>query len=247
MHRLIPLLAALPIVCLTVSACCAGIDDCVPAEPLVEGEPEQQGLQQEPTVDEAAPDAPADSVGRDYPEFAEIGSPAPLFTLADVAGESHSLADLRGKTVVLEWFNPECPFVVHAHEKGPLKEMKSSLPNAELIWLAINSGAPGKQGSGAEKNRSYIEKWSLEHAVLLDEGGAVGRSYQAKTTPHVYVIDPKGILVYRGALDNAPRGRLKGKAYINYLEAALSSLSAGRSVEYADTRPYGCSVKYGSQ
>ncbi|HJO26906.1 MAG TPA: redoxin domain-containing protein, partial [Planctomycetota bacterium] len=157
------------------------------------------------------------------------------------------LADLRGKTVVLEWFNPECPFVVYAHEDGPLKDMAKRFGSADLVWLAINSSAPGKQGSGAEKNRSYAEKWSLDHRILLDEDGAVGRRYRAKTTPHVYVVDQRGVLVYRGALDNAPRGRVKGESYTNYLEEALGSIGSGQPIERADTRPYGCSVKYGSK
>jgi hypothetical protein len=114
------------------------------------------------------------------------------------------------------------------------------------VWLAVNSGAPGMQGTGIEKNRRYHGEFGMSCPILIDETGAVGRIYEAKTTPHLYVIDEKGVLVYRGALDNAPLGKPapEGSPAMNYVEAALADLEAGRPVQISETKPYGCSVKY---
>ncbi len=137
---------------------------------------------------------------------AKLGEPAPAFALPDVDGKTLSLAEFAGKTVVLEWFNPDCPFVKYAHaEAGPLRTMAKDR-GSEIVWLAINSGAPGKQGAGAERNREAKQEYAIEHPILLDESGAVGRSYGATNTPHMFVIDPSGKLTYAGALDNAPMG-----------------------------------------
>jgi peroxiredoxin len=142
---------------------------------------------------------------------AKVGEPAPGFTLPSVAGESISLADYAGKTVVLEWFNPDCPFVKYAHDAGgPLASLANEQTKAGIVWLAINSGAPGKQGAGVERNKQAQVDWKLEHPILIDEDGKVGRTYGAQTTPHMYVIDPAGKLIYAGALDNAPLGRVEG-------------------------------------
>lgn len=142
---------------------------------------------------------------------AKIGEPAPVFTLPSVAGESISLADYAGKTVVLEWFNPDCPFVKYAHgEGGPLASLAKEQGKAGVVWLAINSGAPGKEGAGVERNKQAQVDWKLEHPILIDEDGKVGQAYGAKTTPHMFVIDPGGKLIYAGALDNAPLGRVEG-------------------------------------
>jgi peroxiredoxin len=142
---------------------------------------------------------------------AKIGEPAPAFTLPSVAGESISLADYAGKTVVLEWFNPDCPFVKYAHgEGGPLASLANEQSKAGIVWLAINSGAAGKEGAGVERNKQAQIDWKLEHPILIDEDGKVGRSYGAQTTPHMFVIDPAGKLIYAGALDNAPLGRVGG-------------------------------------
>jgi peroxiredoxin len=142
---------------------------------------------------------------------AKIGEPAPTFTLPSVAGESISLADYAGKTVVLEWFNPDCPFVKYAHDGGgPLASLANEQTKSGIVWLAINSGASGKQGAGVERNKQAQVDWKLEHPILIDEDGKVGRSYGAQTTPHMFVIDPAGKLIYAGALDNAPLGRVEG-------------------------------------
>lgn len=177
---------------------------------------------------------------------AELGKPAPGFELKDVNGKTVKLSDYRGKTVVLEWFNPGCPFVKYAHGEGPLKDV-SKLPGAgraDVVWLAINSGKAGAQGTGVETNKQAAADWKMNYPVLIDESGTVGRAYGAKTTPHMYVIDPGGKLVYRGALDNAPLGRAKDGATVSYVQAALDDLAAGRAVRTAETQSYGCSVKY---
>lgn len=174
---------------------------------------------------------------------ARVGAPAPDFTLTDLAGQEHTLSSYRGKTVVLEWFNPGCPYVIFSHGQGPLKDQARRTMNDETVWLAINSGAPGKQGHGLDVNRGARAEWRITNPVLLDEEGTVGRAYGAATTPHMYIVDPEGVLRYQGALDNAPRGQASGEP-INYVEAALADLAAGRPVKVANTKPYGCSVKY---
>jgi peroxiredoxin len=176
----------------------------------------------------------------------EIGAPAPDFTLTDLDGGAVKLADLRGKTVVLEWFNPGCPFVVSAHERGPLTDAAARWTEQGVVWLAINSGAPGKQGTGAEKNRDAAARWTMGHPILLDESGAVGRAYRAKTTPQIAVIDAAGNQVYNGALDNAPMGRVKGETHTVYVDRVLEAVTQGQPSPHKRSKPYGCSVKYGS-
>ncbi|HEU4535850.1 MAG TPA: thioredoxin family protein [Polyangiaceae bacterium] len=175
---------------------------------------------------------------------AALGQPAPDFALRDLDGQSVKLSDFRGKTVVLEWFNPECPFVKNNHAEGPLKDMAKKVAEKGVVWLAINSGAPGKQGHGVAVNREGKQRFGLAHPVLLDETGEVGKLYGATRTPHMYVIDPAGVLAYRGAIDNAPDGDPRGDRLINYVEAALADLSAGRPVATPEVKAYGCSVKY---
>jgi peroxiredoxin len=142
---------------------------------------------------------------------AKVGEPAPAFSLPDLDGKQVSLADFAGKTVVLEWFNPDCPFVKYAHDgDGPLASLANEQTKAGVVWLAINSGASGKQGAGAERSKQAKAEWKLEHPILIDEDGKVGHLYGAQTTPHMFVIDAGGKLVYAGALDNAPLGRVEG-------------------------------------
>jgi peroxiredoxin len=175
------------------------------------------------------------------------GQPAPGFTLKDLDGKSVSLKDFAGKTVVLEWFNPGCPFVKASHTRGSLKGLAARVTSQGVVWLAINSGAPGKQGHGVETNREAVKAFGLSHPVLLDEAGEVGKAYGATNTPHLFVVDPRGTLIYRGAIDNSPdgeQGSPQGGVLINYVDAALADLAAGRPVKTAQTRAYGCSVKY---
>ena len=179
-------------------------------------------------------------------EALEIGKPAPDFTLTDTNGKEHTLSDYTGdgKVVVLEWFNPDCPFVKKHHQKNKtMSETRSAFAEKEVVWLAINSGAPGKQGHGLEHNVKAMETYGIEYPLLLDEDGKVGRAYHAKTTPHMYVISPEGNLLYQGAIDdNASAGKL---GETNYVESCLSAVFAGEEVEVAQSKPYGCSVKYG--
>ena len=185
---------------------------------------------------------------------AALAKRVPDFTLRDTDGREVKLSSLRGRTVVLEWFNPDCPFVKYAHTKGPLKDAAKRLASDKLVWLSINSGAEGKQGHGVERNQQAKREYGFDNRVLLDERGEVGRAFGAEKTPHLFVIDPRGVLVYRGGLDNAPMGvvdsarpRLPGSvegALSPYLEAALDDLSHARGVRLADTPAYGCSVKY---
>lgn len=175
---------------------------------------------------------------------AAIGQPAPDFTLHAADGTTVKLSDHKGKRVVLEWFNPECPFVKAAHDDGPLKDLAARTTATGVVWLAINSGAPGKQGHGAEANTRAASAWKLAHPILLDDTGAVGHAYGASNTPHMYIVDEQGLLVYRGGLDNAPMGEPDGGKRSAYLEDALAALASGKPVPTAETRAWGCSVKY---
>ena len=180
---------------------------------------------------------------------AEVGKPAPDFTLFDYDGKPFHLADLRGKTVVLEWFNPDCPFVKASHGKGSLKGMAARWTEKGVVWLAIDSAAPGKQGHGAERVAAGKKAFELSHPVLADESGKVGKLYGATNTPHMFVIDPQGVLQYRGAIDNSPDGEgdsPTGPKLINYVDAALEAITAGKPLEVKETKAYGCGVKYGS-
>jgi peroxiredoxin len=173
------------------------------------------------------------------------GDEAPDFTLTDTDGRQHHLADCvaDGKTVVLEWFNPDCPFVKKHHKTfHTMTDLHHA--NPDIVWLAINSGAPGKQGSGLERNRRAKQDYGMDYPILLDEDGTVGRLYGAKTTPHMFVIS-KGRIVYDGAIDDnpSPSGD-PGKT--NHVAAALAQLGHGEEVSVSRTKSYGCSVKYGS-
>lgn len=180
---------------------------------------------------------------------AEVGKPAPDFTLKDYEGKAVHLADFRGKTVVLEWFNPDCPFVKASHTKGSLRDIAKRRSAQGVVWLAVNSAAPGKQGHDADHVEAGKKAFALEHPVLIDESGQVGRTYGATNTPHMFVIDASGTLAYRGAIDNSPDGEgdsPSGGKLVNYVDAALDAIAAGKPVEMKETKAYGCSVKYGS-
>lgn len=181
---------------------------------------------------------------------AAVGQPAPDFTLKDLDGKEVSLASLKGKTVVLEWFNPGCPFVKNSHGKGSLKGFApKATAKGDVVWLSINSGAPGKQGAGVDANRQGAKDLGVANPILLDEEGKVGRAYGATNTPHMFVIDPEGTLVYAGAVDNSPDGEgesPEGGTLVNHVAQALEDLAAGKPVRVPTTKAYGCSVKYGS-
>lgn len=177
----------------------------------------------------------------------EIGKPAPDFTGTDSNGQSHKLSDFKGKIVVLEWTNPGCPFVKKHYESNNMQKLQETYTGKDVIWLTINSSAEGEQGvqTGEEANAYMTEKGSKPTARLLDPSGEIGKLYDAKTTPHMFVIDAEGNVVYAGAIDDNDSANPADAATAhNYVSAAIDSLSAGKSVETAQTKPYGCSVKY---
>jgi peroxiredoxin len=178
---------------------------------------------------------------------AEVGKPAPEFTLVDSKGQEHSLSDFRGKTVILEWHNRDCPFVKKFYGAGEMQRLQAMYNSGDYVWLTINSSKPGKQGhlSAEEANELIADKKFAATAFLLDESGDVGRAYAAKTTPHMYIIDTEGTLRYAGAIDSIPSAKADdiGKAE-NYVVSALEQLKAGQEVAKTVTKPYGCSVKY---
>lgn len=183
------------------------------------------------------------------PAKAEVGKAAPDFALKDLNGKEVKLSSFKGKTVVLEWFNPSCPFVKKSHTVGSLVDTAKRQTKNGVVWLAINSGAPGKQGNELALNTDAAKTWSLEHPILRDESGAVGKAYGATNTPHMFVIDKKGTLVYAGAIDNSPDAEGKsaeGGKLVNYVDAALSDLAGGKAVATPTSKAYGCGVKYGS-
>ncbi len=174
---------------------------------------------------------------------ATVGEKAPAFKLTDTTGATHSLKDLlaKGDVVVIEWFNPDCPFVVRHHAKDhTMSKLYSDFKDRGVVWVAINSGAPGKQGAGLERNQKAIVEYNMEYPVLIDESGKVGHMYDAKTTPHMFIIAKDGTLLYDGAIDDAPRG----EATVNYVRQALEQALAGETITESKTKPYGCSVKY---
>jgi peroxiredoxin len=178
-----------------------------------------------------------------------VGKPAPDFTLKDLSGKEVKLASFKGKTVVLEWFNPGCPFVKKSHTVGSLVDTAKRQTGKDVVWLAINSGAAGKQGADPGENTEAAKSWSMSHPILRDDAGKVGKAYGATNTPHMFVIDKAGTVVYAGAIDNSPDGEGKsapGGKVVNYVDAAISDLAAGRTVQTPSTKAYGCSVKYGS-
>ena len=179
---------------------------------------------------------------------AEVGKPAPDFTLEDTDGKSVSLASFRGKVVVLEWWNPGCPFVNRAHEKGSLVGLAKKHAANGVVWLAVNSSAKGKQGFELADNVEKKKKFGLEHPILRDTTGTVGHTYGATNTPHMFVIAKDGTLAYAGAIDNSPDAEgesPQGGTLVNYVDAAIADLAANRPVKTPTTKAYGCSVKYG--
>ena len=178
---------------------------------------------------------------------ARVGQPAPAFTLNDVDGKPQSLAADQGKIVVLEWFNYDCPFTRKHYDSGNMQALQKKYTGKGIVWLSINSSAPGKQGNyPADKMKQLAAaRGAAPTAVLLDPDGAVGMSYGAKTTPHMFVIDRAGVLVYDGAIDDRPstdQADVQGAR--NYVTLGLDELLAGKPVSTASTTPYGCSVKY---
>lgn len=178
---------------------------------------------------------------------AVVGEKAPDFELSDTNGDSHKLSDFQDEYVVLEWLNHDCPFVRKHYDSGNMQELQKKYTDADVVWLSICSSAPGKQGHYEPEaaNKLTVEKKALPTAVLVDEEGTVGRLYGAKVTPHMYVIDPEGTLIYQGAIDDIPSPRKEDVAKANnYVAAALDASMAGEPVARTSSKAYGCSVKY---
>jgi peroxiredoxin len=178
---------------------------------------------------------------------AVVGSAAPAFTLPDTQGATHRLSDFAGKVVVLEWINPDCPFVKKHYEPKNMQTLQARYTGQGVVWLSICSSAAGKQGhySAAEWNAILADQGSAATALLLDPDGQAGLAYGAKTTPHLFVIDSAGVLVYDGAIDDKPSTNsadIPGAR--SYLSEAVEAVLAGATVPLAKTTPYGCSVKY---
>ncbi len=181
--------------------------------------------------------------------LARVNEPAPDFTGVDSNGVSHTLSDYKGKVVVLEWTNHECPFVGKHYSSGNMQDLQAEATAKDVVWLSIVSSAPGQQGhvDGPEANAQTTRRDASPTAVILDPDGTIGRSYGARTTPHMYVIDSEGTLRYAGGIDNIPSADPADIASAeNYVRPAIASLLSGESVEVATSQPYGCSVKYGS-
>lgn len=183
------------------------------------------------------------------PVWAEpkTGAPAPSFTAKDINGQQQSLEQYKGKTVVLEWNNPGCPFVKKFYDSSQMQKFQADAKARGAVWLTINSSASGKQGHlTPAAAKIQTEAWRLASAAyILDPEGAIGRQYAAKTTPHLFVIDKEGKLAYMGAIDDKPSTDAKDIAGAkNYVFAALDALAAGKPVEVASTEAYGCGVKY---
>ena len=178
---------------------------------------------------------------------AKIGAPAPAFALTDLDGATRQLEEFAGKTVVLEWTNHECPFVVKHYDGNNIPRQQAEATGDDIVWLVVNSSAAGKQGNVTPEQASSIQAdWdSSQTAYLFDTDGTVGRAYGAKTTPHMYIIDADGVLRYNGAIDSIPSANIADlEKAEQYVELALAELAGGEPVSQPLTQPYGCSVKY---
>jgi peroxiredoxin len=178
-----------------------------------------------------------------------IGAAAPAFTLTDSNGRNLSLADFKGKTVVLEWTSHECPYVGKHYRGNNMQALQKKWTGQGVVWLSVISSAPGQPGyvSPQQANKLTTDRDAAPTALLFDPTGKVGRAYGARTTPHMYVINGEGALVYKGGIDDQPTARLQDlKTARNFVDQALSEISQGKPVSVTASRAYGCSIKYGS-
>lgn len=177
----------------------------------------------------------------------QIGQPAPSFSAVDTHGTTQDLAALKGKVVVLEWTNADCPFVRKHYQSTNMQSLQKQATQAGAVWLSVISSAPGEQGhvDAAAANALTASRNAAPSGVILDPQGTIGRAYNAQTTPHMYVIDTEGVLRYMGGIDSIPSTQLAdiGKAQ-PYFRDAFLAVSEGKPVQQAVTRPYGCNVKY---
>ena len=177
----------------------------------------------------------------------ETGAKAPDFTLTDTNGTAHSLSDFEGNYVVLEWLNHNCPFVKKHYGAGNMQALQKRWRDKGIVWLSINSSHPDHRDykTVTVANKLTEDAKAAPTAVLMDEDGNVGKMYGAKTTPHIFIIDPSGELIYQGAIDSISSANPKDIAKAdNYVNQVLTASRAGESIPVTDTRPYGCSVKY---
>ncbi len=180
---------------------------------------------------------------------AVVGKPAPAFSGQGADGSTVSLSALHGKTVVLEWTNNECPFVKKHYESGNIPSLQKDAAAKGIVWLQVISSAPGKQGyvDGASAIKLNAERKATPANTVLDADGKIGKTYEAQTTPHIFIINPEGVLVYKGGIDSIASNKAEDIAKAeNYVTAALGSLASGKAIAKASTKPYGCSIKYAS-
>ena len=180
---------------------------------------------------------------------ARVGAPAPAFTLTDSNGKSVSLADFKGKTVVLEWTNHDCPYVRKHYGGNNMQALQKKWTGQGVVWLTMASSPPGEQGhvTPEQANKLTADRGAAPSAVLLDQKGATARAYGASVTPHMYVISGEGTLVYMGGIDDKPSSRLEDlKTAKNFVDAALGEVTQGKPVSTTTSRPYGCTIKYSS-
>ena len=178
-----------------------------------------------------------------------IGQPAPDFAGRDADGKAVKLSDLKGKTVVLEWSNHDCPYVVKHYSSGNMQAVQKDATKDGVVWLTILSSSPGEQGNVTPQKANELTKSrnAAPSAVVLDPDGTIGRSYEARTTPHMFVIDKAGVLQYMGGIDDKPTAATRDVATAKpYVRLALAAVAKGEKVADAVTKPYGCSVKYKS-
>ena len=172
---------------------------------------------------------------------AKLGQAAPAFELTDQSGKTVRLADFSGKVVVLEWFNDGCPFVVKHYKEGHMNKLAEELKQKGVVWLAINS----TESASTDHNKKVAADWNVNRPILDDKSGKVGQLYGATNTPHLYVIDPQGALVYRGAIDSdSSKDTSAVNGATNYVAQAVSEVLAGKAVSKPETKAYGCTVKY---
>lgn len=178
---------------------------------------------------------------------AKVGSPAPDFSVTDANGKVHKLSDFKGKFVVLEWYNKDCPYVRKHYDSKNMQGLQASMTGQGIVWLSVISSAPGKQGhlAPADALKNASKEGSKATAVLIDDKGTMGKAYGAKTTPHMYLIDPQGVLRYNGAIDSNDSADPKTIATSeNYIARAVASAQKGEKIAKETSKPYGCSVKY---
>lgn len=178
-----------------------------------------------------------------------VGSAAPAFTAVDSNGKTVSLADFKGKTVVLEWTNHDCPFVRKHYGGTNMQALQKKWTGEGVVWLTLISSMPGSQGfvTAAEANKLTADRSAAPTAVLFDTKGDIGRSYGAQVTPHMYIIKGDGVLAYMGGIDDKPTTKLEDlKTAKNFVDAALTEIAAGKPVSVTTARPYGCTIKYSS-